>query len=182
MFVVISPALGFVLGGLLMLSVSWLCRRTPPSRVDRWFRRLQLFSAGYYSLGHGANDAQKTIGIIWLLMISGGYLAADQDQAGRRFLRRNRRCHHTDFRFTCRHSGIHHAHHHRRHRRRRLFAETQGGALGSGRQYRLGLDSHHPLFGLHSRRRLVHRPSLSLKPCRLRPGAPVFDDKDGLGR
>lgn len=76
-FIVVSPTLGFLLGGLLMLAVSWLCRRTAPSRVDHWFRRLQLFSAGYYSLGHGANDAQKTIGIIWLLMISGGYLAAD---------------------------------------------------------------------------------------------------------
>ncbi|CAG0979393.1 MAG: inorganic phosphate transporter [Rhodocyclales bacterium] len=76
-FIVVSPALGFLLGGLLMLAVSWLYRRSAPSRVDRWFRRLQLFSAGYYSLGHGANDAQKTIGVIWLLMISGGYLAAD---------------------------------------------------------------------------------------------------------
>ena len=76
-FIVVSPALGFLLGGLLMLAVSWIYRRSAPSRVDRWFRRLQLFSAGYYSLGHGANDAQKTIGVIWLLMISGGYLAAD---------------------------------------------------------------------------------------------------------
>jgi inorganic phosphate transporter, PiT family len=76
-FIVVSPALGFLLGGVLMLAVSWLYRRSAPSRVDRWFRRLQLFSAGYYSLGHGANDAQKTIGVIWLLMISGGYLAAD---------------------------------------------------------------------------------------------------------
>ncbi len=76
-FIVVSPALGFLLGGMLMLAVSWLYRRSAPSRVDRWFRRLQLFSAGYYSLGHGANDAQKTIGVIWLLMISGGYLAAD---------------------------------------------------------------------------------------------------------
>ncbi|MEZ5614859.1 MAG: anion permease [Rhodocyclaceae bacterium] len=76
-FIIISPALGFLLGGMLMLAVSWMYRRSPPSRVDRWFRRLQLFSAGYYSLGHGANDAQKTIGVIWLLMISGGYLAAD---------------------------------------------------------------------------------------------------------
>ncbi|MBM3392533.1 MAG: inorganic phosphate transporter [Betaproteobacteria bacterium] len=76
-FIVVSPTLGFFLGGLLMLAVSWLCRRTAPARVDRWFRRLQLISAGYYSLGHGGNDAQKTIGIIWLLMISGGYLAVD---------------------------------------------------------------------------------------------------------
>ncbi len=77
LFIVISPALGFLLGGMLMLMVSWLFRRMPPSRVDRWFKRLQLISASYYSLGHGANDAQKTIGIIWLLMISGGYLSAD---------------------------------------------------------------------------------------------------------
>jgi PiT family inorganic phosphate transporter len=76
-FIIVSPTLGFLLGGLLMLIVSWLFFRTPPSKVDRWYRRLQLFSAGYYSLGHGANDAQKTMGIIWLLMISGGYLAAD---------------------------------------------------------------------------------------------------------
>ncbi len=77
LFIIVSPALGFLLGGLLMLAVSWIFHRTPPSRVDRWFRRLQLISAGYYSLGHGANDAQKTIGIIWLLMISGGYLSTD---------------------------------------------------------------------------------------------------------
>ena len=76
-FIIVSPTLGFILGGLLMLAVSWIFFRTPPSKVDRWFRRLQLFSAGYYSLGHGANDAQKTMGIIWLLMISGGYLSAD---------------------------------------------------------------------------------------------------------
>jgi PiT family inorganic phosphate transporter len=76
-FIIVSPTLGFILGGLLMLIVSWLFFRTPPSKVDRWFRRLQLVSAGYYSLGHGANDAQKTMGIIWLLMISGGFLAAD---------------------------------------------------------------------------------------------------------
>jgi PiT family inorganic phosphate transporter len=76
-FIVVAPALGFALGALLMLGVSWLLFRFPPSRVDRWFRRLQLVSAGYYSLGHGANDAQKTIGVIWLLMVSGGFLGAD---------------------------------------------------------------------------------------------------------
>jgi len=69
-FIVISPVLGFVLGGLMMLAVSWMFVRMRPLKVDRWFRRLQLVSAGLYSLGHGGNDAQKTIGIIWLLLIA----------------------------------------------------------------------------------------------------------------
>jgi inorganic phosphate transporter, PiT family len=73
-FIVISPMLGMLLGSLMMLAVSWLCVRKTPSRVDRWFRRLQLVSAGAYSLGHGGNDAQKTIGIIWLLLLSSGYM------------------------------------------------------------------------------------------------------------
>ncbi|MBI5270219.1 MAG: inorganic phosphate transporter [Burkholderiales bacterium] len=76
-FIFISPTLGFVLGGLMMVAVSWVCRRTSPIRVDRWFRRLQLVSAGLYSLGHGGNDAQKTIGIIWMLLVAAGYVAAD---------------------------------------------------------------------------------------------------------
>src|SRR3954466_15204587 len=70
LFIFLSPALGFVLGGLLLVLVSWIFRRTSPSRIDRWFRRLQLVSAGAYSLGHGGNDAQKTIGIIWVLLIA----------------------------------------------------------------------------------------------------------------
>jgi PiT family inorganic phosphate transporter len=75
-FIVVSPVLGFVLAGLLMVGVSWICRRTSPLRVDNWFRRLQLVSAGLYSLGHGGNDAQKTIGIIWMLLIASGSVAA----------------------------------------------------------------------------------------------------------
>ncbi len=75
-FIVVSPVLGFVLAGLLMVVVSWLCRRSSPLRVDNWFRRLQLVSAGLYSLGHGGNDAQKTIGIIWMLLIASGAAAA----------------------------------------------------------------------------------------------------------
>ena len=59
----------------MMVLVSHLFRRATPSRVDRWFRRLQLVSAGAYSLGHGGNDAQKTIGIIWMLLIATGYVA-----------------------------------------------------------------------------------------------------------
>jgi PiT family inorganic phosphate transporter len=75
-FILVSPALGFLLGSLLMVLVAWICRRTPPLRVDKWFRRLQLVSAGLYSLGHGGNDAQKTIGIIWMLLIATGYTQA----------------------------------------------------------------------------------------------------------
>ena len=75
-FIFVSPLLGFLLGSLMMVAVAWIFRRATPSRVDRWFRRLQLFSAGAYSLGHGGNDAQKTIGIIWMLLIATGYTAA----------------------------------------------------------------------------------------------------------
>jgi len=75
-FIFISPLLGFLLGSIMMVLVSWTFRRATPSRVDRWFRRLQLISAGAYSLGHGGNDAQKTIGIIWMLLIATGYTAA----------------------------------------------------------------------------------------------------------
>jgi PiT family inorganic phosphate transporter len=62
-----------MLGSLMMVTVAHLFRRARPSKVDKWFRRLQLVSAGAYSLGHGGNDAQKTIGIIWLLLIATGY-------------------------------------------------------------------------------------------------------------
>lgn len=77
-FIIISPTLGFLLAGLMMVAVSWVCRRTTPARVDRWFRRLQLVSAAAYSLGHGGNDAQKTMGIIVMLLIAAG-LTGPQD-------------------------------------------------------------------------------------------------------
>ncbi|MBI4290270.1 MAG: inorganic phosphate transporter [Betaproteobacteria bacterium] len=70
--IVLSPLLGLVLAVIIMLAVSWLCARSTPRRVDRWFRQLQLISAGLYSLGHGGNDAQKTMGIIWALLIAAG--------------------------------------------------------------------------------------------------------------
>jgi PiT family inorganic phosphate transporter len=76
-FIFVSPLLGFVLGSAMMVLVAWVCRRATPSRVDRWFRRLQLVSAGAYSLGHGGNDAQKTIGIIWMLLIATGHSGTD---------------------------------------------------------------------------------------------------------
>jgi len=72
-FIFISPLIGFLLGGVLLVMISWIFVRSTPSRVDRLFRRLQLFSSSMYSLGHGGNDAQKTIGIIWMLLIAAGY-------------------------------------------------------------------------------------------------------------
>jgi inorganic phosphate transporter, PiT family len=70
--IVLSPMLGFALGMLLMTIVSWMFFRTAPRRVDRWFRRLQFVSASLYSLGHGGNDAQKTMGIIAMLLFAAG--------------------------------------------------------------------------------------------------------------
>jgi len=74
--IVLSPALGFVLGIALMLAVTWVWARSTPRRVDRWFRRMQLISASLYSIGHGGNDAQKTMGIIWMLLITAGAIGA----------------------------------------------------------------------------------------------------------
>ncbi len=74
LFIVLAPLIGFVLGATLMVGVLWICRRAAPGPVDRWFRRLQLLSAALYSLGHGANDAQKTMGIIAVLLYSVGSL------------------------------------------------------------------------------------------------------------
>jgi PiT family inorganic phosphate transporter len=70
--IVLSPLVGFALGVLLMILVSWLFHRSTPQRVDRWFRQLQYVSAALYSLGHGGNDAQKTMGIVWMLLIAAG--------------------------------------------------------------------------------------------------------------
>ena len=74
LFIVLAPLIGLVLGFLLMVSIFWMMRSVRPSRVDASFRRLQLGSAALYSLGHGANDAQKTMGIIAGVLFAGGYL------------------------------------------------------------------------------------------------------------
>lgn len=73
-FIVLAPLIGLVLGYIIMIAVLWICRKRSPQTVDRWFRRLQLFSAALYSLGHGTNDAQKTMGIIAMLLFSTGHL------------------------------------------------------------------------------------------------------------
>jgi inorganic phosphate transporter, PiT family len=80
-FIVLAPVIGLVLGSLLMFAVFWLFRRFRPQRVDRIFRVGQLASAAAYSIGHGGNDAQKTIGVIWAVMIAGGMLDASATSA-----------------------------------------------------------------------------------------------------
>src|SRR3954468_1044422 len=73
-FIVLAPLIGLALGFVLMIAVLWIFRGFSPTRVDRWFRRLQLVSAAAYSLGHGGNDAQKTMGIIAGVLFAGGYI------------------------------------------------------------------------------------------------------------
>jgi PiT family inorganic phosphate transporter len=73
-FIVLAPLIGLVLGFVIMLATMWIFHGFSPGRVDRWFRRLQLLSAAAYSLGHGGNDAQKTMGIIAGALVAGGYL------------------------------------------------------------------------------------------------------------
>jgi PiT family inorganic phosphate transporter len=73
-FILISPLLGYLGASILMIGCSWLLRRQTPGRVDKWFRRLQFLSASAFSLNHGGNDAQKTMGIIAVLLYSQGLL------------------------------------------------------------------------------------------------------------
>jgi PiT family inorganic phosphate transporter len=73
-FVVVSPMIGLAAGFILMVAIFWIFARIPPARVDKWFRRLQLLSAAIFSLNHGANDAQKTMGIIAGVLFTGGVL------------------------------------------------------------------------------------------------------------
>jgi PiT family inorganic phosphate transporter len=77
-FIVIAPMMGFVLGALFLIIVSWVFVRSTPARVNGWFRRVQLVTCSMYSLGHGGNDAQKTIGIIWMLLIAAGMSTPDE--------------------------------------------------------------------------------------------------------
>ena len=78
-FIVLSPLIGMLLGATLMISVYWLFRRSAPSRVDKHFRRLQILSASLYSLAHGLNDAQKTMGIMLAALILGGLHAENEE-------------------------------------------------------------------------------------------------------
>lgn len=74
LFIFLAPMIGLTLGYILMVLVFWLFRHSSPRRMDIWFRRLQLVSSGLFSYSHGANDAQKTMGIITSVLVAAGYL------------------------------------------------------------------------------------------------------------
>ncbi len=80
-FIIVAPLMGFVLAFIFMTALFWILRRRSPQEVDRWFRKLQLVSAAAYSLGHGGNDAQKTMGIVAGALFTGGFLTK-QEMAG----------------------------------------------------------------------------------------------------
>ena len=77
LFIVVAPIMGLGLGLFFMICVYWICRRKTPQQVDKWFRKLQLVSAACYSLGHGGNDAQKTMGIIAGALYTGGFMSKE---------------------------------------------------------------------------------------------------------
>ena len=77
LFIVLAPIIGFFLAMTIMIILFWLCRDSNPRRIDVWFRGLQLVSAGFYSLSHGTNDAQKTMGVIAVLLYSTGYIGPE---------------------------------------------------------------------------------------------------------
>ncbi|MBV9224408.1 MAG: inorganic phosphate transporter [Acidobacteriaceae bacterium] len=72
-FIVVAPVIGLLLGYAFMLAVYWIFRKTPPGRMDRWFRHLQILSASLLSCAHGTNDAQKSMGIITAVLVAGGF-------------------------------------------------------------------------------------------------------------
>ena len=77
-FIVVAPVMGLILGLLFMTSMYWLLQRKAPQKVDKWFRKLQLLSAAAYSLGHGGNDAQKTMGIVASALYTAGYMSKEE--------------------------------------------------------------------------------------------------------
>jgi inorganic phosphate transporter, PiT family len=136
-FIVVAPIMGLILGFSFMVAIFWLLRNKPPQRIDVWFRKLQLISAAAYSLGHGGNDAQKTMGIVASALYGAHFLtpaelagarnlfrwledrAHDgfthyQAEAGGRILRGGRGSDHAVFHRSGWNTGEYYAHHHGR--------------------------------------------------------------------
>jgi inorganic phosphate transporter, PiT family len=80
-FIVVAPVMGLVMGWTFLVAVYWLLQHKAPQQVDKWFRKLQLLSAACYSLGHGGNDAQKTMGIVAGALYTAGFMSK-QDMLG----------------------------------------------------------------------------------------------------
>jgi PiT family inorganic phosphate transporter len=172
--IVLSPTLGMMLAMLIMLLSSWLAVRATANKAERSFRALHLVSSAAYSVGHGLNDAQKTMGIITVLLYSTGYLQGEFqvphwvavscyvaialgtlmggwkiiETMGSRITKLSQ---HVDgrigdavHRLGAGHPGIHHPHHHRLHHRRGRSAARLGGAVGRGAQRGFRLGDHHP--------------------------------------
>jgi PiT family inorganic phosphate transporter len=77
-FIVVAPVMGLVMAWMFMVAVYWLLQHKAPQQVDKWFRKLQLLSAACYSLGHGGNDAQKTMGIVAGALYTGGFMSKQE--------------------------------------------------------------------------------------------------------
>jgi PiT family inorganic phosphate transporter len=156
-FIVLSPLIGMALGFFFMWAVTWIFWRSTPGTVDRLFRRLQLVSAAAFSLGHGGNDAQKTMGVITALLYSTGKLTGEFHvplwvvlsshaamglgtmSGGWRIVKT------MGMKLTKlqRHPGLDHPHDHRRDRRRRIDAAAVGGEMGRRGPHRMGVGPHH---------------------------------------
>jgi PiT family inorganic phosphate transporter len=78
-FIFIAPIMGMLFSYILSTIIMWICRKMPASSVDKFFRRFQIVSASAFSLGHGANDAQKSMGIIWMVLLINGLITKDSD-------------------------------------------------------------------------------------------------------
>ncbi len=165
-FIVASPVIGFSMGFVLMVAVYWIFHRWTPAQVDKTFRRGQLLSAAAYSLGHGGNDAQKTMGIVTAVCSYNG-LKDHQVAAGWRLLRRNCGSYHALRCYRGRNSGVHNPYYHRCNRRSWIDDATVRSQVACGREDRVGL-------GLdYSGRRYVCRVVLLYYPIGLgncRPG------------
>ncbi len=179
-FILVAPLMGLVLGFSFMVAIFWLLRNKAPQRVDAWFRRLQLLSAAAYSIGHGGNDAQKTMGIVATALFGSGYLTRSELAGSwgrfhwpiilaahaaialgtycRWILRRDGWGNHSVFRFAGGYSGKHYSHHNWSNCRCRRHHSIVGGPLGNRTSHRRGVDPHHTCIWIGRCRYILGHP------------------------
>lgn len=157
-FLILSPLIGMVLGWTIMTVVGWLSFRTERHTAERRFRHLQLFSAGAYSLGHGTNDAQKTMGIIAALLAAGGHKDWTAGHGTTIFGEKHELAWWDRSGDPCQSAHFHYARHRRLGRRGGSYPWGARGAVAMGRKNRLGLGADLPRCGPHRCQRLPARP------------------------